>query len=301
MSQNQSPVLLVTGASGQLGRRVVELLLEAGTEPARIVAATRTPDKLADFAKRGVTVRHADFDQPASLAEAFKGVDRLLLISTDEVMVPGKRTRQHLNAVEAAEAAGVRHVLYTSLVNPGPESPVTLAPDHHATETALANSSMDWTILRNNIYADGLANTLAQAIQTGQLVNAVGDGRIAYICREDCARAAAAALAANTSGRQVFNITGSDAVSQAELAQIASELSGRQIAYVPVPPAALNETLLGFGLPPTIADLAVSFDVAAQQGLLNVVTNTVEELTGQQPTRVRDLIASQRETLSART
>src|SRR5436190_8513588 len=132
MSQQQhQPTLLVTGASGQLGRRVVELLLEKGASS--IIATTRTPEKLADFAARGVVVRPADFDDPDSLARAFAGAERLLMISAQIFDLEGTRLRQHLNAVRAAGAAGVKHAIYTSLVNPGSESPILLAPDHAGT------------------------------------------------------------------------------------------------------------------------------------------------------------------------
>src|SRR5262249_19713219 len=137
--------LLVTGASGHLGRRVLELLLEAGA--GQIIAATRTPEKLADFAQRGVVVRHADFDDPASLAEAFKGAERLLLISTDAIGTPGLRIQQHTNAIKAAEEAGVSHVVYTSLINPEPGTPIAIAPDHYGTEQALAQSKLGFTVL----------------------------------------------------------------------------------------------------------------------------------------------------------
>ncbi len=282
--------LLVTGASGQLAHRVVQLLLEAGVPPENIIATTRTPESLTEVAAQGVSVRYADFDDPASLVNAFTGADRLLLISTHIFGEP--RQRQHLNAVKAAEAAGVRHVIYTSLTNPGSESPVVLAPDHDTTEKALEASELDWTILRNNVYADGLANTLAQAVQGGQLVNAVGAGKIGYVYREDCARAAAAVLASDSSGRQVLDITGLEAISQAELAAIASRVSGKDIAYVSVPPEAQVQTLVGFGLPQPVAELIVSFDTAGAQGVLDLTTNTVESLTGRKPTRVSEQVAS---------
>ncbi|MEO5728244.1 MAG: NAD(P)H-binding protein, partial [Byssovorax sp.] len=148
VGKNQT--LLVTGASGQLGRRVVELLLEA--KAGTVVAATRDPAKLADLAARGVLVRKADFDDEGSLAEAFAGVDRLLLISTDSLVRPGHRLAQHQAAVRAAVSAGVGHIVYTSFTNPGVESPITVAPDHRLTEEAIAATKLGFTILRNNLY-----------------------------------------------------------------------------------------------------------------------------------------------------
>jgi len=283
--------LLVTGASGQLGRRVVEILLEknGGT----IIAATRTPEKLADFAARGVEVRKADFEDLASLATAFAGVDRLLLISTDAVIVPGQRIIQHKNAVNAAEAAGVKHIVYTSLMNPGPESPVTLAPDHDATEQALDATKIGWTVLRENIYTEGAFNVIQQAIQLGSLFSAGGDGKTAYITREDCAQAAAAALASTFEGRRTLDITGPEALSQADLAKIASDISGKTIPYVPLTAEVLTQNLLAAGLPQVVADLVTSFEVAIAKGLFEEVTTSVEDLTGRKPIRVVDFVAAQ--------
>lgn len=292
---NQQSTRLVTGASGQLGRRVVELLLEAGTPPASIIATTRAPEKLADFAARGVVVRPASFDDPASLVQAFRGAHRLLLISTDIFGEP--RRTQHRNAVQAAQEAGVSHVVYTSLTNPDPGSPITLAPDHWATEQALRASTMNWTFLRNNVYADGQVDTLARAVAFGQLANAVGAGKIGYVTREDCARAAAVVLASDSYQGQVLDITGPEAISQPELAQIATELSGKPVTYAPLPPETYSQILLGAGLPQPVVDLIVSFDVAGAQGYLDLTTSTVEQLTGRKPTSVRELLTTHRAAL----
>lgn len=296
---NTQPVLLVTGAAGHLGRRVIELLLEANA--GTIIAATRSPEKLADFKERGVIVRYANFDEPDSLAQAFAGVDRLLLISTDTLDKPGHRLEQHLAAVKAADAAGVSHVIYTSLVNPEPDSPVFLAPDHYGTETALTNSKMGWTILRNNIYTEMLISTLARAIQMGGLYNACGDGKTGYVTREDCAQAAAAALASSFTGRRVLNVTGPESLSQADLAAIASELSGRQIAYVPLKLDVMIENMVAAGLPPPLAAGFASFDTATAQGRCDVVSNVVEELSGKKPIRVADFLAAHRSELLEQT
>lgn len=295
MSNNHKPTLLVTGASGHLGQRVLELLLEAQTGP--IIATTRTPEKLAAFAARGVTVRQADFEDPASLRQAFTGADRLLLISTDAVDGSDRRTKQHLNAVNAAADAGVKHLIYTSLTRPEPGSPITLAPDHYATEQALAASSLDWTVLRNNVYTDGLLQSLPRAVATGQLMAATGTGGTGFVTREDCARAAAAALAAETTGRRTLDITGPAIVTHAELAQMAQEITGRPVAYVPVPAEAMKAGIVAAGLPEFVADLIVSFDVATAQGVLAVTSSTVQELTGRPAQSVREFLTAQRAAL----
>lgn len=294
MSENQKPTLLVTGASGHLGRRVIELLLEANA--GTIIAASRAPEKLTDFAAKGVIVRKADFEDPTSLTAAFAGVDRLLLISTDALGVPGLRIQQHTNAVKAAEAAGVKHVVYTSLTK-ADDTPILLAPDHVATEKALAESRLGWTVLRNNVYSEMQLGALARAISLGGLYSACGEGKIGYITREDCARAAAAALASNFDGKRTLEVTGPEAVSQHDLAAIASEISGRTIHYVALPLETLIQGMVDSGLPRPVAEVYASFDDAAAKGKLDVVTNVVETLTGKQPIRLADYIAANRDEL----
>jgi len=292
MSDNQKPTLLVTGASGKLGQRVLELLLEA--DAGTIIAATRSPEKLASFAKKGVIVRQADFSDPASLIKAFAGVDRLLLISTDAL---GVRLNQHIAAIKAAEEAGVKHVLYTSIANVNANSTAQVGPEHYGTEQALINSKLGYTFLRNNIYTDMFLGTLGQAISTGTLYAASADGKIGYVTREDCARAAAATLADGFEGRRSFDITGPEALSQYDVADIASKISGKTVNYVPLTLEALINGMVSAGLPQPVAELYASFDGAAAKGELNVVTNAVEELTGRKPTSVEDFLAANRQAL----
>ncbi|WP_437587952.1 SDR family oxidoreductase [Sorangium sp. So ce1000] len=292
-----SQPLLVTGAGGQLGRRVVDLLLAQGAGP--LIVTTRHPEKLGELRARGVDVRRADFDAPASLPEAFAGAARLLLISTDALDRPGRRIAQHRGAIEAVVKAGVRHVVYTSLTNPGPGSPITIAPDHQATEDAIAASGLGATVLRNNLYADFLVASLRRALATGRLVAAAGDGKAGYVTREDCARTAAAALAADFNGKRVLDITGPAAVSQRELAQIASDVTGKSIDYVPVPRDALEQGMQKAGMPAAVATLLASFDEAIARGTLDVATRAVEELTGEAAEDVRRFLARHRDELLA--
>jgi len=189
------PTLLVTGASGHLGRRAAEILLE--TKAGKVIAGTRDPSKIADLAAKGAEIRKVDFDDPA-LADAFKGVDRLLLISTDALDTPGKRLKQHKAAIEDAKKAGVKHIVYTSMPKPEPGSPIPFAPDHYGTEQALAESGIGWTVLRNSWYQENLFHSLPQVLASGKWFSAAGDGKVAHVSREDAAYAAAAALAAAT-------------------------------------------------------------------------------------------------------
>ena len=295
MAENVHATLLVTGASGHLGRRVIELLQETYRGP--IIAATRTPDKLSGFAGPNVTARRADFDDPASLADAFAGVDRLLLISTDAVDVPGRRIRQHTNAITAAERAGVKHVVYTSIIHSGPQSPAFVVPDHRATEAALAESSMGWTVLRENIYMDLQLMSVGQAIKIGQVVNAIGDGKAAYITREDCARAAAAALSSSFEGRRTLDITGPEAVSQEDIAALASQLSGKEIRYMPIDVETLVGYMTGAGMPRPVAEAYATFDVAIAQGEFDAVSSAVEDLTGRKPQSIAEFLTAHRDAL----
>jgi NAD(P)H dehydrogenase (quinone) len=296
MSEN-TQTLLVTGASGHLGRRVIDLLLEANA--GHIIATTRTPAQLADLAARGVEVRQANFDDPAGLAAAFAGADRLLLISTDMLMVPGQRIAQHQAAVAAAVQAGVKHVVYTSLTRTEPGNPIMLAGDHYATEQALAASPLDWTVLRNNVYTQMLLGSLPRAIATGQLVAAGGDGGVAYVTREDCARAAAAALASAQTGRTTLEVTGPAVVTYQDLAQIASQISNKPVHYVSVSPEVIVNGMVEAGLPPSLAQTLVSFDIGIAQGTLAIVTAALVELTGTAPQSVYDFLLAHREALLA--
>ena len=197
-------IVAITGASGHLGRKTAELVLDR-LDPGDVVLLTRTPEALADLADRGAAVHRADFDEPQSVRDALGGVERMLLISGVEL---GHRVQQHRAAIDAAQAAGVRHVLYTSIPNPVPENPAGVVPDHAATEAALEASGLAWTFLRNNLYAEYQIPTATQAIATGQLVTNAGSGRTAYVSRDDCAAAAAAVLTSAGHENTAYDITG---------------------------------------------------------------------------------------------
>ncbi|HUQ52525.1 MAG TPA: NAD(P)H-binding protein [Gammaproteobacteria bacterium] len=289
--------LLVTGAAGNLGRQVVEQLLETNAGP--IIATTRTPEKLADFAKRGVDVRAADFNDLQSLVDAFRGAERLLLISTGDLFPEGARLRQHRAAVQAAVDAGVKHVVYTSGPAPHPTPKGALINDHYWTEQALAASPLEWTILRHHIYTDFLVGTLAQALKFGVLSGSAGDGGNNYVTRADCARADAAALAADFSGRRILDVTGPAPVTPGELVNIASALAGKPLRYQHLTRAEHEKMLLGFNLPPFLVDALASFDEAQSQGHLAIRSPAVFNLTGKAPTSVQEYLTAQRPALLA--
>ncbi|WP_419320602.1 SDR family oxidoreductase [Caulobacter sp. ErkDOM-E] len=288
-----SPKLLVTGAGGQLGRRVVELLLQAGAD---VVAASRDPSKLADLVEQGAEARQADFDDPTSLVSAFAGVDRLLLISTDALGQPGQRIGQHRAAVAAAVAAGVKHIVYTSAPAPTPKAGGGVMDDHFWTEQAIIASGLDWTLLRHNLYAEVILMGAAQAVASGQLFTATGGLGRSYVTREDCARTDAAALL-HAKGRQILDVTGPEAITQDQLAALLSEVSGRPVAHIGLTAEQLRGGLTGAGLPDFVADMLIDFDVAAAQGYHAVLTPTVEALTGRKPGTVRDFLLANKAAL----
>lgn len=290
------PTLLVTGANGQLGRLVVEHLLDTvKVEPSRIIATTRNPANLSDFAARGVTVRAADFVRPETLAEAFKGADRLLLISTVSV---GSRLVEHQAAIDAAVAAGVQHVLYTSIPNPvSPE--LLIVHDHAKTEDALAASTLPgWTVLRNNWYFENLNHTIPQLLQSGQWFNASGDGRIAYIARSDLARAAATALANGGNGKSALTLGGGKAYTVPELAALIGSTLGGEIAAIPVTVPQLEAGMAGAGLPAPVAAVLSSAETHIANGRLGDVTGDYKTITGLEPQSLESWLVANKAVLA---
>ncbi|MFJ9389625.1 SDR family oxidoreductase [Nocardioides sp. NPDC101246] len=272
--------IAITGASGQLGRLVADQLL-ATLDPAEVVLLTRDPAKLADYAERGADVRAADFGKPEELADAFAGVERVLLISTDVV---GARVEGHRAAIDAAAKAGVRHIAYTSVPEPTADNPAGVVPDHAATEDALRESGVAWTMLRNNLYADMQVDSVAQAAAAGQLVTNIGDGAAAYVTRADCAAVAAGVLTGEGHEGKAYDVTGPHAYTAADLAELATQRSGKPVEVVQVDDEAYTAGLVSAGLPDFIAPLLTSFGTATRLGKLATVTDVVEQVGGRKPT-----------------
>jgi NAD(P)H dehydrogenase (quinone) len=285
-----SQTLLVTGAAGKLGQSVIAHLLGTQKIPvARIVAATRDPGKLASLAAKGVVVRKADFDDSASLVAALAGVDRMLLISTDALDRPGRRLAQHQAAIAAAKKGGVKHVVYTSMPNPD-DSLVTFAPDHLGTEQALAASGLGWTILRNSWYMENLLMSLPGALAAGKWLTSTGNGKISHVSRDDCARAAAAALASNSTANARYDITGPQKLTTAEIAALASEVFAKPLEVVQITDGELGENLAAHGVPALFVPTLVSFEANTRAGKFDLLSNAVEKLTGKPPQRLRDFL-----------
>ncbi|MET0549659.1 MAG: NAD(P)H-binding protein [Xanthomonas sp.] len=294
-----SDSLLVTGAGGQFGQRVLTHLLDTlQVAPSRVVAITRQPERLAAWAARGVDVRHGDFDDAASLDTAFRGAGRVLLISTDALDRPGHRLQQHQAAIAAAERAGVGHLVYTSCPEPH-DSPLLLASDHAGTEDALAASALSaWTVLRNHWYFENLFMSLPSVLASGHWYSAAGDGGIAHIARDDLARAAAVALASGD-GKHTLTLSGARAYTTAEIAALVAQTLGVQIQVVPVPVEGLVQGMVGAGLPEPVARVYASFDTNTAAGRVATVTGDYQTLTGQAPLPFEQWLQEQRAQLIA--
>lgn len=268
--------LVITGATGHLGRLVVESLLAKGVTPADIVAGGRSVEKLADLAARGVTVVPLDYTRPETLDAALLGAEQVLLISASD---PGQRFVQHSAVVEAAKKAGVAHLAYTSILHADTTEHV-LAPDHKATEQLIAESGIPATILRNGWYTENFTSAVAQAAQTGEIVASVGEGRVASASRSDYAEAATAVLIDPALRGKVYELSGDVAWSHDDLAEAASEVTGQPVAYRDVTPEEYGTILVGFGLPEGTAGFLVAMDQNLKAGALETISGELSTLIG---------------------
>ena len=272
-------MIVVTGASGSLGRLVVKAL------PAdQVVAAVRNPEKAADL---GVPVRVADYDRPETLVEAFTGADKVLLISGSEV---GKRLPQHTAVIEAARKAGVPHIVYTSLLR-ADTSTLGLAPEHKATEQLIRESGIPFTILRNGWYTENYASVFAQAAQTGGFVGSGGEGRIASATRADYAAAAVAVLTGTGHEGRTYELAGDTGWTYPELAQVLTKVTGREVAYTNLPAEQHREALVSHGVPAQYADLLVDSDQGIAVGQLDDSTGELAKLIGRPTTPLATTVA----------
>ncbi|KKB10351.1 NAD(P)H-binding protein [Devosia chinhatensis] len=285
--------LLVTGASGHLGRIAVEALLARGAT--NIIAGTRDPSRLADLAARGVEVRKVDFNDAAGLPQALAGVERMLLISTDGI---GTRVAQQTAAIAAARQAGVSHIVYTSAPAARPNADAGLNPEHFWTEIALAGSGIGFTILRNHMYAENNLADAAHVIASGQLFGLIGDRGTAYVTRADAARAAAGALL-SAQGNSIEDVTGPEAVTNEARAALYAQISGKPVSVIPLQPAALKAGMVSAGIPEGFAEALLAFQKDAVTGHHSVVTAVVERYSGQKPQSLRDFLVANASALSA--
>ncbi len=281
-------MILVTGANGQLGRRIVEHLLTRKSADTPLAVSVRDPAKASDLAGRGVSVRQGDFDAPATLAAAFAGVSRLALISTDGPKAV--RIGQHRAAIQAAKTAGVRHIVYTSFLDADAASPSEFAQVHAATEQDLRASGLGLTLLRNPLYADFLPMTFAGALQSGILHLPTGTGRTSFLSRDELAEATAAAALAPSLPKEIYELTGAEAVDFGALAGLVGLRTGRTLRYQPVDEAGYAKALEGFGLPGWLAAAMANMYTAVAQGRFAQVTGDFGALTGHAPRSLSSLV-----------
>lgn len=276
--------IALTGATGQLGRLVVETL-KTKTAADNIVALARNTDKAADL---GVPARAFDYDAPETLTPALAGVETLLLISGSEI---GRRVPQHAAVIEAAKAAGVKHIVYTSLLN-APNSTLGLAPEHVETEKLLAASGIAHTVLRNGWYTENYTMGLPAALEHNALIGAAKDGRISSATRQDYAEAAAAVLLDTGLQGKTYELSGDDSYTLTDLAATLSAQAGKEIPYVDMPEADYAAALSGAGLPAALAEFLAHCDVEASKGALFDEGTQLSTLIGRPTTPLATAVAA---------
>lgn len=278
-------MIIVTGATGHLGRLVVEELLKR--VPARDIAiAVRNVAKAADLAARGVGVRHADYEKPETLASAFRGADKVLLISASDI---GKRAAQHRNVVEAVQSSGASLLVYTSMLN-ADTSGIGLAKEHLATEQMVRASGVSFVILRNGWYLENYTENLDPVLQFGAVVGSAGSGRVAAAARADYAAAAAEVLTTAGHEGKVYELAGDVPFTLAELAYEVSSAAARPVVYSELAAHEYHQMLLGAGLPAPVADMLVDADLGLGRGELDSGRDDLRRLIHRPTTSLADAV-----------
>lgn len=278
-------MIVITAASGQLGRLVIQELLKS-VPAEQLVAAVRSPEKVADFANLGVQVRQIDYTQPDTLATAFTGAEKVLFISSSEV---GSRVPQHANVITAAKEAGVKLVAYTSILHAA-NSPLDLAEEHKQTEALLKESGVPHVLLRNGWYTENYTMGIPTALQYGAMMGCAGDGKIASAPRADFAAAAAAVLLADDQAGKIYELAGDEAYTLSEFAAELSEQSGKQVSYQNMSEEAYAQALQNAGLPAPFAMTLAQSETGASQGGLFDDSKTLSNLIGRPTTPLRESI-----------
>ena len=278
-------MIAITGATGQLGRLVIEQLLK--TVPAnQIVAIVRNPAKAEALSQQGIVVRQGDYTDQAALTTALKGVEKLLLISSSEV---GQRATQHQNVINAAKATGVTFIAYTSLLH-ADNSPLGLHVEHVATEKALAASGIPYALLRNGWYTENYLASAPPALEHGVFIGAAGEGKIASATRADYAAAAAKVVSEEGPAGKVYELAGDSAWTLSELAAELSKQSGKPVVYQNMSEADFAAALKSVGLPAGLADMLADSDVGASKGGLFDDSHTLSKLIGRPTTSLAESV-----------
>lgn len=272
----------ITGATGQLGRLVVEKLKER-TNADRLIALVRTPQKAADM---NIESRAFNYNKPEALAESLKGIDYLLLISGNEI---GQRKRQHENIIEAAQTAGVKQIVYTSLLH-ADTSTLSLAAEHVATEQALAESGIPYTLLRNGWYTENYTASVPNAVKAGALIGSAGNGKISSAARADYAEAAAVVLTTPHNEGKIYELSGDESYTLTDLAAEVSRQTGKAIPYNNLPEEEYVAVLTGAGLPAPLAEAIASWDVSASKGDLYDNSHVLSKLIGHSTTPLSTVV-----------
>lgn len=278
--------IVITGATGQLGRHAVEALLERNVHAEDIVAAGRSVEKLAGFAGRGVRVKAMDYADAQSVAAALKGARKVLLISGSEV---GQRVEQHRTVIEAAKAEGVELLAYTSIAN-ADTTAMLLAAEHRATEAILRESGVPFVLLRNGWYLENYTDQLPGTLAQGGLAGSAGDGRVSAASRADYAHAAAAVLVAEDQAGKVYELGGDNAFSMADLAAEITAATGKAITYQDLPAPEYAGMLAGFGVPDAFAEILADSDLGIARGDLLVSTGDLRRLIGRPATSLSEAV-----------
>ncbi len=285
----QTPTLFVTGATGALGKLVIETLLET-VPPSSILAGVRDLDKhetaVTALRAKGVEARVADYTRPETLERAFHGVDRLLFISGSEI---GKRKVQHRNVIEAARGAGVKLIAYTSILH-ADSTPLLLAEEHRDTEAALRESGVPFVLLRNGWYTEVYTWRLPAALAHGVLAGAAGNGRISSAARADYARAAATVLTSNDHAGRIYELAGDASFTMADLAAVVREASGKPFVYQDLSPEAFRSAAIQAGLPEVVATIVSHTDAGVAKGALFDEGRALSRLIGRPTTPFQQTI-----------
>lgn len=291
--------IIITGASGQYGRSATDRLIAQGRAE-DLILITRTPAKLADWERQGCSVRYGDFDKPETVAAAVQGADRMLLISGTRV---GARVVQHKAAIDAAAAAGVKRIVYTSFIGIHPDNPAIVTRDHAQTEDLIRASGCGWTMLRDAHYADAMiVNAGPNFVRSGMWLSSSATGREAMVWREDCVACAVAVLTSEGHEGQVYNITGPDRQTLEEVCAMMAKISGRPITFTHTDDEGMYAMFDAMGIPrepvddqtiagiPWNSDDMVTFEAAIRGGWLDIISDDVERLTGRKARSVRQMI-----------
>lgn len=278
-------MIAITGATGQLGQLVIEHLLKRNVNPKDIVAVVRNPAAASALKEKGIQVREGDYAKPQTLEKAFAGVDKVLLISSNEL---GQRVVQHQNVVNAAKAVKVKQIVYTSLLK-ADTSQMQLAGEHLATEKAIRASGLNFVFLRNGWYIENYTGQLASFLERGAIAGSAQDGKISAATRSDYAEAAAVVLLSAEKENKIYELAGAS-FTLTNLASIISEITGKEVVYADMPVDQYEELLLNAQLPPAIASMLSNSDLGISRGDLFSESKDLENLIGHKAQPLPDVI-----------